>query len=99
MFFPFQCQKCGNKFDVEATIGQAPRETPCPTCKKTSKRVYAGLSIAVKIDGATHRSSNFGEQMKAKNLAAGNRMKGRKAPVRLAAYDHGGGDIREVKAK
>jgi putative FmdB family regulatory protein len=99
MFFPFQCQKCKKKFDVEKPIGQAPREASCPACKGTAKRIYEGMSIAVKIDGATHRTSNFGEQMKQRNAAAGYRMQGKKAPVRLTAYDHGNGDVREVKVK
>lgn len=96
MFFPFQCQKCHKKFDGEFPIGKAPRETPCPTCKGTSKRVYEGTSIAVKIGGSFVHSSSFGEQMKNRNLQAAHRMKGRVAPVRLKAWDHGGGDIREA---
>jgi hypothetical protein len=59
------------------------------------------MSIAVKIDGRTTgqiaRKSTFGEEMKNRNIEAGKRMKGLKAPVRLAACDYGNGDIREVK--
>jgi len=97
MLFPFQCQKCKKRFDGEFSIGKAPRETPCPNCQGNSKRIYEGMSIAVKINGAMCRTSSFGEQMKARNAQAGYRMQGHKAPVRLTAYDHGGGDIREAK--
>ena len=95
MLFSYECQKCGNRFDGEYPIGQAPRTTPCQTCKGNSKRVYEGMSIAVKVSGRAP-SSTFGEQMKSRNLAAGKRMKGRKAPVRLKALDYGGGDVREA---
>lgn len=99
MQFPYQCQKCNKRFDVEFPIGKATRETPCPFCKGKGKgkRIYEGMSVAVKIDGAFHRTSSFGEQMKARNAAAGQRMKGRKAPVRLTAWDHGNGDVRGVE--
>lgn len=97
MLFPYLCQKCGNRFDMDLPIGKAPREAPCPLCKSKSKRVYDGMSIAVKIDGGYHRTSNFGEQMKVKNLRAGEKMKAKRPGLRLAAYDYGGGDIREVR--
>lgn len=98
MLFSYECQKCGKRFDGEYPIGKAPRVTPCPACKSDSKRVYAGVSISVKVSGRA-ASSTFGEQMKARNLAAGHRMKGRKPPVRTTAHDYGNGDIREVKGK
>ena len=99
MQFPFQCKKCGKRFDGEYPIGKAPRVAPCLSCKGTANRIYEGLSLSVKIGGDFLRSSKFGEEMKAKNLKAASRQKGRKAPVRLAAYDHGNGDIREVAKK
>lgn len=95
MLFPFKCTGCGKRFDGEFPIGKAPRELPCPSCQKNSKRIYEGMSIGVKVDGVT-RSSGFGEQMKARNAQAAYRMKGRKPPVRLAAWDHGNGDVREA---
>ena len=97
MLFPYQCQKCGNRFDGDFPIGKAPRKAPCPSCKGDSKRIYEGLSVAVKIGGHFCKTSKFGEQMKQKNEAAAHRMKGRKAPVRLTAWDHGGGDVRDAK--
>ena len=96
MFFPYQCQACEKKFDGDFPIGKAPREVPCPKCQGISRRTYEGTSIAVSIGGAINRKSTFGEHMKSKNLAAANRQKGRVPPVRLKAWDHGGGDIREV---
>jgi len=103
MFFPYQCKKCSHRFDGSFTIGKAPRETPCPKCKGVGKRIYEGMSIAVKIDGRTTsgiaRKSTFGEEMRARNESAGKRMKGLKAPVRLVAMDYGGGKVEEVKAK
>ena len=96
MFFPYQCQKCDKRFDGEFPIGKAPRGIPCPACKGKGKRIYEGMSIAVKIDGMTHRTSQFGEQMKSRNMQAAERMKGRKAPVRLTAWDYGNGKVEEV---
>lgn len=95
MLFPFQCVGCGKRFDGDYPIGKAPRVVPCPSCGKSAKRVYAGVSIGVAVSGS-RSSGSFGEQMKARNLEAGKRMKGRKPPVRVVAYDHGGGDIRGV---
>jgi len=92
MLFPFQCQKCDNKWDGDYPIGKAPRVVPCPSCGGAGKRVYAGLSIGVKV-GSFTRPASFGEQMKARNAAAGHRMKGRKPPVRLAGYQMPDGKV------
>ena len=94
MLFPFQCDKCGKRFDGDYPIGKAPRTVPCPSCGGSGKRVYAGVSIGVRVGGSS--PSGFGEQMKARNAAAGHRMKGRKPPVRVKAYDYGNGDVREA---
>jgi len=96
MLFPYQCTKCDNRFDGDYPIGQAPRTVPCPSCGGTAKRVYTGMSLFVRVAGKP-LSRNFGEQMKMRNLEAGKRMRDRKPPVRLKAYDYGNGDIREVK--
>lgn len=100
MQFPYQCQKCQKRFDGDYPIGKAPRETRCPSCKGKSKRLYEGMSIAVKIDGDFRHSRFFGEQMKERNMAAGKKMQGRTPGLKLVAHDYGQGDIREVaKAK
>ena len=99
MQFPFQCKKCGKRFDGEYPIGKAPRVTPCPSCRGTANRIYEGLSLSVKIGGDFLRSSKFGEEMKAKNLKTKYRQQGKVPGLRLAAYDYGNGDVREVKAK
>ena len=95
MLFPYMCSKCGKRFDGDFPIGKAPRGVPCPSCGTGAKRVYAGMSLSVKVSGRAP-SSNFGEQQKRKNEKAAYRMKGRKSPVRLAALDYGNGDVREV---
>lgn len=96
MLFPYQCQKCEKRFDGDFPIGKAPRGgVPCPSCGGSGKRVYEGMSISVKV-GSFSRPSTFGEQMKARNAEAGKRMKGRKPPVRVKAYDYGNGDVREA---
>ena len=99
MLFSYECQKCGKRFDGDYSIGKAPRIASCPSCTSDSKRVYDGISISVKVVGGTSRSRTFGEEMKSRNLAAGERMKGRKAPVKLAALDYGNGDVRAVEKK
>jgi len=97
MTFSYMCVKCGKGFDGDWTIGKAPKTVPCPACGGTGKRVYSGVSIAVKVSGS--RPSGFGEQMKRRNDEAGRRMKARKPPVRLAALDYGDGNVKEVRAK
>lgn len=95
MLFPYQCQKCEKRFDGDFPIGQAPRQTSCPSCDGEGKRIYEGLSLGVKIGGNTiHRT--FGEQMKSRNAQAAHRMKGNRPPVRPIAHDYGNGDVREV---
>lgn len=101
MLFPYQCTKCSNRFDETFPIGKATRETRCPKCKGLSKRVYEGMSIAVKIDGrttsgTTSRKSTFGEEMKRRNISAAKRQKGKVPGMRLVAHDYGNGDIREA---
>lgn len=95
MLYPYQCQECDREFDEEYRMGHAPRQVKCSVCGCVSKRVYHGLGITSSISVITHPST-FGEQMKARNNEAGYRMQGREAPVRVTAYDHGNGDIREV---
>jgi DNA-directed RNA polymerase subunit RPC12/RpoP len=95
MLFPYVCSKCGKRFDGDFPIGKAPRGVPCPSCGSSGKRVYEGMSIAVKVSGRTSFST-FGEQMKAKNAAAGHRMKGRKPPVRLRGFEMPDGKVVEV---
>ena len=97
MIFPYQCQKCNKRIELEFPIGKAPRQVDCDKCKGKANRVYEGMSIAVKINGSFCGTTNFGEQMKAKNIKAGEKMKGKKPGLKLAAYDYGGGDVREVK--
>jgi predicted nucleic acid-binding Zn ribbon protein len=99
MQFPFQCKKCGKRFDGEYPIGKAPRVTPCPSCKGTANRIYEGLSLSVKIGGDFLRSSKFGEEMKAKNSKAASKMRGRVPPVRRVATDYGNGKIEAVAKK
>ena len=89
MLFGYECEKCHRRFDVDFPIGKAPRITKCTTCSGSGKRVYEGMSIAVRVNGHTSLSSNFGEQMKKRNADAAHRMKGRVAP-KLLGYDYGG---------
>lgn len=95
MLFPYMCSKCGKRFDGDFPIGKAPRGVPCPSCKSSSKRIYEGMSLSVKVSGRAP-SSTFGEQMKNRNLQAAHRMKGRKPPVRLAGYKMADGSVREA---
>ena len=95
MQFPYQCDKCGRKVDGDYPIGQAPRTVPCSSCGGTCKKVYAGMSLSIRVDGRT-RGSTFGEQMKQRNVSAAHRMKGRKPPVRLLGYEHKDGSVVEA---
>lgn len=95
MVYPYRCP-CGKSIEQEYPMGKNPREVPCPKCGQTAKRVYEGMSIAIKVGSSFARGSTFGEQMKAKNAAAGHRMKGRKPPVRLAGYKHMDGRVVEA---
>jgi len=93
MLFPFVCSKCKKHQDRIAPIGKPPTDVKCENCGGDCKRVYMATGIVV---SGVRRPSSFGEQQKAKNEDAAYRMKGRKAPVRTVAYDHGCGDVREV---
>ena len=95
MLFPYMCVKCGKRFDGDYPIGKAPRGVPCPSCGSSAKRVYEGMSIAVKVSGAAS-SSTFGEQQKRKNEKAAHRMRGRKPPVRLKGYQMANGAVVEA---
>jgi len=95
MLFPYQCSKCSKRFEGDYPIGRAPRVVPCPFCGADGQRIYSGMSLFVRVSGK--HSSKFGEQMKARNLEAAKRMRGRKPPVRLKAYDYGNGNVREVE--
>lgn len=96
MLFPYQCSKCGNRFDGDFAIGKAPRGgVPCPSCGGIGKRIYEGMSISVKV-GSFSRPSTFGEQRKQENIRAAKRMKGRKAPVRLEGYRMADGKVVEA---
>jgi putative FmdB family regulatory protein len=95
MLYPYECQICEKKFDEVYKIGDAPRETVCPDCKGLAKRTYDNVGISFSQSVVTNPTT-FGEQMKARNREAAHRMKGREAPVRVTAYDHGNGDVREV---
>ena len=100
MLFPYECQKCGRRFDGEFPIGQAPRGTRCPVCKGTSKRVYEGTSIMLRtsgVSGGISRSSNFGEQMKKRNEEAGRRMRVNRSPPKLLGYSHADGQVVEAR--
>lgn len=96
MLFGYECGKCNKRFDADYPIGKAPRTAPCPSCKGSGKRVYAGMSIAVKINGHTSLSTSFGEQMKKKNMDAAHRMKGRTAP-KLLGHQYADGSIKEAR--
>jgi len=98
MLYPYQCQECDKEFDEMYKMGTAPRETICPDCKGLAKRTYDNVGVSFAQSVVTHPTT-FGEQMKARNREAAHRMQGREAPVRVAAYDHGNGDIRECKPK
>jgi len=99
MFFPYECQKCGKRFDGEFPIGQAPRGTRCPACKGIGRRVYEGTSIMLKTNGdngGISRSSSFGEQMKVRNAEAGRRMRKNRTPPKLLGYSHTDGRVTEA---
>lgn len=96
MLYQYECDKCWKPTEESFRMGTAPKFVKCPACKGRASRVYS--SPALKIGDGINRKSTFGESIRQRNLKAAHRMKGRKAPVRVAAYDHGNGDIREVGA-
>ena len=94
MLYEYQCDKCNERAEKDFRIGKAPRTVKC-RCGAVAKRVYN--SFALGINGNIDRKMTFGEEMKKRNQKAAHRQRGRKAPVNLAAYDYGNGDIRGVK--
>lgn len=98
MTFSYECQKCRKHFDADFPVGKAPRGMKCPSCGGDGKRVYSGMSIMLKTNGAQggiHRSSSFGEQMKARNMQAASRMRGRTAP-KLLGHQYADGSVKEA---
>jgi predicted nucleic acid-binding Zn ribbon protein len=95
MLFGYECEKCSKRMDADFPVGKAPRTVRCTSCGSTSKRVYEGTSISLKIDGHYARTSTFGEQMKKRNEAAAGRMRGRTAP-KLLGYQHADGSVKGV---
>jgi len=96
MIYPYACEACKNRVELNFPMGQNPREVSCPKCGKRARRVYEGMSIALKIGTSFSKNSTFGEHMKSKNLEAGKRMKGLKAPVRLQGYQMPNGKVVEA---
>jgi putative FmdB family regulatory protein len=100
MIYPYSCEACKNRVELNFPMGQNPREVSCPKCGKRARRVYEGMSIALKIGNVFSKgnsTSTFGEQQKQRNRQAANRMRDKKPPVRLSAYDYGNGDVRGVE--
>jgi len=95
MVYEYECGKCGQKAEKPFRMGQAPKFVECPSCRGRATRVFS--SFALEIGGAIDRKSGFGEEMRQRNIKAGKRMRGQKAPVRTVAYDYGDGDVREAK--
>lgn len=95
MIFPFVCtnKKCAARVDVDGRIGHPPRNVKCEKCGTECRRIYTATGFVM---GQKRATSTFGEEMRARNEAAGHRMKGKKPPARLVAHDYGGGDVREV---
>ena len=91
--YEYECEGCGKRQEMDFPMGKAPGKVHCP-CGKKAKRAYS--AVAVGVGGGFVRASGFGEQMKARNIAAARRQQGRKPPVRLAALDFGEGDVRGV---
>jgi putative FmdB family regulatory protein len=98
MRFDYKCATCGG-FELDFPIGKAVRSAPCPKCGKDGKRIYTSCNFVLSGIGWPSKGLSFNAEMTKRNEAAGKRQRGRKPGLRLAAYDYGGGDVREVKAK
>jgi putative FmdB family regulatory protein len=95
MVYEYECGKCGQKVDSSFRMGQAKKSVECPACGGRATRVFS--SFALEVNGGINRKSTFGEEMRQRNVKAGKRMRGQKAPVRTIAHDYGNGDVREAK--
>lgn len=99
MRYEYGCQNCGAAFDVDFRIGSAPPTAKCPKCGEPGKRRYsnAGFSVqggSISCPAKATVRRKLGDDMLARNRAAGDRMRGKTPPVRRVATDYGGGDIR-----
>ena len=98
MRFDYKCPDHGG-FELDFPVGKAVRTASCPKCRKESKRIYTSCNFVLSGVGWPSKGLSFNAEMTIRNADAGKRMKGRKPPLTLAAYDYGGGDVREVKKK
>jgi putative FmdB family regulatory protein len=94
MFYEFECDGCKTRTERQFRMGEAPKAVKCDRCGGRANRVFS--TFALSIDGSINRTSTFGESMRKRNDKAAHRMKGKSAPVRLVAHDHGNGDVRGV---
>ena len=97
MLYPYQCQKCKSRADLEYRMGQAPRTVACPKCGAEAKRVYEGMSFILRGNDWPSKSGRFKREMTGRNERAGERMRKEHTPgMNLVAHDFGNGDVREV---
>jgi putative FmdB family regulatory protein len=98
MRYEYKCPSCGDSFVESFPMGEAERTVQCRKCGAAATRVF-GCNFILNGSGFASANLKFKREMTERNLRAGHRMKAKKPPVRLAALDHGGGDVRPVARK
>jgi putative FmdB family regulatory protein len=98
MTYEYRCAACGGNSEREFPIGKAEREVPCPACGGVARKLVSKSGLVFKGGGWPSKSVSLNAEMTRRNEEAGRRMRKEHKPgMRLAALDHGGGDVREVK--
>jgi putative FmdB family regulatory protein len=83
MNYEYRCT-CGNTFDAQYPMGQAPDKSKCPKCGQLGGRTYAHVSWVLKGPGDSWPSQQNlrKQQMTKNNEEAGRRMRKNRDPIR-----------------
>lgn len=97
MIYEYKCEYCSDVFEQSFHIGCAESSLECPSCGGSAKKLISGCNFLLKGGGWPGRSNRLNTEMTKRNEKADRRMRKEHDPAPTpAAYDYGGGDVREA---